>query len=72
MRLDVLGAIKKPKAFLGCITVEGKTLTSISQIKSFFQEQLDMGREYLPYGDCDNFDYKSGCKGHVLEANDDN
>lgn len=72
MRLDVLGAIKNPKAFLGCITVEGKTLTTISQIKSFFQEQLDMGREYLPYGDCDNFDYKSGCKGHALEANDGN
>lgn len=70
MCVDVLGGIKNPKVFCGCITVAGKKLNTISEVKRFFQEQLDMGRQYLPCGDCDNFDYKSGCKGHVLEEND--
>lgn len=68
MCVDVFGAIKNPKPFCGCITVSGKTLNTISEVKSFFQEQLDMGHEFLPLGDCDNFDYKSGCKGHALEG----
>lgn len=41
--VDVLGGIKNPKAFCGCITVAGKELNTISEVKRFFQEQLDMG-----------------------------
>lgn len=31
--IDVLGGIKNPKAFCGCITVAGKELNTISEVK---------------------------------------
>ena len=51
----------------GCITVDGRTLMTANEVKSFLREQLAMGRRVLPLGDCDNFDYQTGCKGHVVE-----
>lgn len=65
--LDISGAIRNAKDFKGRITVDGKTLVTVQEIKAFFQEQLDMGRRVLPFGDCDNFDYLTGCKGHEVE-----
>lgn len=65
LRLSVRGALKNPQHLKGCITTdEGKTLTSIKEIKEFLRYQLAMGREYLPIGECDNFDYHKGCLGH--------
>lgn len=51
----------------GVITVDGHTLNTVKEIRSFLQEQLDMGRRVLPMGDCDNFDYQTGCRGHDVE-----
>ena len=65
--LDISGAMRNAKDFKGRITVDGKTLVTVQEIKAFFQEQLDMGRRVLPFGDCDNFDYLTGCKGHEVE-----
>lgn len=55
------------KMLKGVITVDGHTLNTVREIKNFLQGQLDMGREVLPMGDCDNFDYQTGCQGHVVE-----
>ena len=55
------------KMLKGVITVDGHTLNTVKEIRNFLQGQLDMGREVLPMGDCDNFDYKTGCRGHVVE-----
>ena len=65
--LNISGAMRNAKDFKGRITVDGKTLVTVQEIKAFFQEQLDMGRRVLPMGDCDNFDYQTGCKGHEVE-----
>ena len=62
--LDIKGAMRSPKDFIGCITVDGKTLNTVSEIQAFFQYHLDMGHRVLPLADCDNFDYQTGCKGH--------
>lgn len=65
LSLNIEGALKNAKAFVGCIeTEDGKTLNTVAEVKAFFKEQLAMGRKYLPYGECDNFDYQHGCKGH--------
>ena len=64
MSLNIDGAIKNAKMWKGCITVDGRVLNTVEGVRSFLYEQKAMGREVLPLGDCDNFDYKKGCLGH--------
>lgn len=66
--LDIEGGIKHAKDLIGCITVDGRTLTSTDEIKAFLRQQLEMGRRVLPCGDCNNFDYQTGCLGHKEET----
>lgn len=65
--LDIEGGIKNAKSLIGCITVDGHILMDVREIKAFLREQLEMGRRVLPCGDCDNFDYQTGCQGHQLK-----
>lgn len=65
--LDIQGGMMNAKDLRGCITVDGKRLNTTKEVRDFLQEQLDMGRRVLPMGDCDNFDYQTGCLGHVVE-----
>ena len=66
--IDCEGAIQNAKYLKGCITTdEGKTLNTVKEVRDFFREQLALGRKVIPCGDCDNFDYQTGCKGHVIE-----
>ncbi len=64
--LDIEGASRKPQDWVNCITVDGKTLKTIEEVKSFFEEHLKLGHKVLPLGGCDNFDYETGCKGHKV------
>lgn len=65
--LDISGGIKNARMWRNCITVDGKLLQTEKEIKAFLREQQAMGRRVLPIGDCDNFDYQTGCKGHPVE-----
>lgn len=67
MALDVRGGLQNAKMLKGAITVDGHTLNTVREIREFLQSELDMGHEKLPMGDCDCFDYKKGCPGHVVE-----
>ena len=63
--IDVEESIKHPLSLRGCITTEnGNVLNSSDEVREFLKEQLAQGKKYLPCGDCDNFDYQQGCKGH--------
>lgn len=67
MRLNIEGAIRNAKDLKGCITTDdGKVLNTVAEIREFMRGQLAMGRKVLPIGDCDNFDYQTGCKGHII------
>lgn len=68
MCLNISGALENAKDLKGCITVDEKVLTTVKEIKDFLREQLTMGREVLPIGECDNFDFHTGCKGHEIEV----
>lgn len=46
--------------------VDGKPLNTAKQVRKMLQDELALGHEVIPMGDCDNFDWKTGCKGHVL------
>ena len=65
--LDISGGIRNAKDLRGCITVDGKTLETTKEVRTFLQGQLDLGRRVLPMGDCDDYDYQTGCKGHYVE-----
>ncbi len=41
----------------------GKKMT-IEQAKTALMDELAQGREVIPLGACDNFDYLEGCLGH--------
>ncbi len=66
--LDISGALKRPQDWVNCITVNGKELKTVEEVKTFFKEQQKLGRKVLPLGGCDNFDYETGCKGHKDET----
>lgn len=70
--LDISGGIKNAKMWRDCIRVDGRLLHTEREVKAFFREQQAMGRRVLPLGDCDNFDYQTGCKGHPMEEAVDN
>lgn len=65
--LDIRGGIACARDLCGCITVDGKVLRTVPEVKNFLQEQLDLGYKVLPMAECDNFDYQTGCRGHIVE-----
>lgn len=67
LSLDIDGGIQNARLLKGCITVDGRVLNTVKEIRAFLYEQKAMGRKVLPMGDCDNFDYQTGCKGHQVE-----
>lgn len=64
--LDIDGGIKNAKDLVGVIKVNGHPLMKVAEIKRFLEHQKDLGRKFLPCGDCDNFDYQNGCLGHDI------
>ena len=67
LSLDIEGGIQNAKDLVGAITLDnGKTLNTVKEVKDFLKECLKKGWKMLPYGDCDNFDYQTGCKGHQI------
>ena len=42
---------------------DGRPMTPDEARSQLFAE-LRQGRRVIPMGDCDNFDYQTGCKGH--------
>ena len=70
MSLDIAGALRRAKDLRNCITVGGKLLTTEKQVKQFLEYQLSLGRKVLPFGECEGFDYITGCPGHIIEGDD--
>ena len=64
--LDIRGGMRNARMLKGCIEVDGHQLNTVKEIREFLQSQLDIGREVLPMGNCDNFDYQKGCLGHEV------
>ncbi len=42
---------------------DGTTLTA-QEAREYLLDELESGKKVLPVGDCDNFDFQNGCKGH--------
>ena len=68
MCMSVRGALNWDKKTLkrnarGFTTNDGKPMTP-EEVRSCLMDELAKGHEVIPLGECDNFDYKTGCKGH--------
>ena len=47
LSLSIRGGLANAEALCGCITVDGKMLNTVPEVKNFLREQLDIGRECL-------------------------
>jgi hypothetical protein len=53
----------------GCVRDhDGNLCRTALQIREVFFDELAKGHEVVPCGTCDNFDFKTGCKGHEEKA----
>ena len=68
--MSVSGGIRNAKDLKGCITVNGRELDTVAEIRACLNEYLKNGKEVLPMCDCLGFDFKKGCPGHTQEDND--
>lgn len=50
----------------GALSHKGKKLYTAMEIREAFFDELSEGHEVIPLGKCDNFDYKTGCRGHEI------
>lgn len=71
MSLSVTGALRQSdedlKPWCENISVDGKKLHTVSEIRDFLVERLSEGFECIPMCECDNFDPKRGCLGHDID-----
>lgn len=71
--ISVRGMLNWPnseaKRMLRSITKgDGMPYRDVSEFRNALMDELAQGHEVLPMSkDCDNFDYKTGCKGHKVE-----
>lgn len=67
MCLYVRGALKWPKSKRQKMFKKdnGQTMTADEATEALLDE-LSKGHEVIPMGDCDNFDFKTGCRGHSI------
>lgn len=47
---------------------DGTPYASWRELKEAFCDELKQGHEVVPIGDCDNFDFEKGCRGHIRPA----
>jgi len=68
MSLSLRGALNWPKKEFknACKWITKKDGSSFTpgELREAFYDELAKGHEVIPIGECDDFDYKTGCRGH--------
>lgn len=62
MALSVRGALKN-RSFDGFTDDNGREMGR-KEVEDLLWQHAQQGHEMFPMGDCDNWDWKTGCKGH--------
>lgn len=66
MCIDVKGILCRPlKELKNFVQDDNGKLLDAHQARDYFLDELARGHLFLPFGECDNFDYSKGCKGHT-------
>lgn len=58
------------RQFRGCCSDGEGRILSPQEVRTDLVRMKDNGVEVLMYGDCDNYDPKTGCNGHDEVSND--
>jgi len=70
MCLCVSGALRwKDSRLAGLFTKEDGSECTGREAREYLKLQDYLGRRVIPVGDCDNFDYNTGCRGHPEQEN---
>jgi hypothetical protein len=62
--------LKEWKAATEYITRTDGSRFTVDQLKEAFVEELAKGHKVIPIGECDNFDWEHGCRGHAHSEGD--
>jgi hypothetical protein len=66
MGVDIAGLlINGKKAYKGLVSDDNDNELSPRDTRAWLVDQLQKGRKVLPMGECENWDYQTGCQGHV-------
>lgn len=70
LSLDIRGVLTNwsDDRFFGMFRHDDGHKMTAPEVKAELLEFLSRGYEYIPMGKCDNFDPKSGCRGHADAA----
>ena len=63
--VDISGILRSESLDGAMTDTETGHVLSDMEARKYLNECLEKGWKVLPMGDCDNFDYQTGCKGHV-------
>lgn len=71
--LDVRSYLKAPKKSLRGLFKHPSGTRSMTpdEARDVLMDELANGHDFIPFGHCDNFDFKSGCKGHPSNKEED-
>lgn len=66
--MNIKGSLRnfKRRKMTGLLEDDDGRELSDSEVRKYLAECLNKGWRVIPCGDCDNFDYQTGCKGHPL------
>lgn len=68
MGLDVQGALNaiehRDNKLMSFAQHDNGRFMTFGELKDELWQALKEGKKVIPTGDCDNFDYKKGCRGH--------
>jgi hypothetical protein len=68
--LDIRGALKNKlgkKSLKGLFHKDNGKSCTHEEAQDYLFDCLAKGWEVLPIGECENFDYKTGCRGHKID-----
>lgn len=70
--LSVRGALnwnkRELKRATTWITRNDGSRYTVDELRNALMDELAQGHEVVPMGDCDDFDFKTGCRGHPVAA----
>lgn len=70
MCVSVRGLLSKTRSELkratGYMLMADGSRHTVESLREALFDELAEGHEVIPMGDCDDFDWKTGCRGHVV------
>ena len=66
MSLNIAGALRRRPADMEGMFTENETgrYLTAAECKAYLEQCQTEGKRVLPMGDCDGFDFQTGCPGH--------